>query len=69
MEIKTRVKPITYLKNKTADLVREVAESGATVLITQNGEAKVAIMGFERYQRWRSAMALLTYIPHVSWDF
>ena len=53
------LKPITYLKNRTADLVREVHDSGRTVTITQNGEAKVVVMGVATYDRWRSAMALL----------
>ncbi|MBI4501236.1 MAG: type II toxin-antitoxin system Phd/YefM family antitoxin [Gemmatimonadetes bacterium] len=52
------VKPITYLKNSTAKLVREVAEQGRTVLITQNGEAKVVVMDVARYDRWRNAMAM-----------
>jgi len=53
------VKPITYLKNRTADLVREVHDSGRTVTITQNGEARVVLMDVDTYDRWRSAMALL----------
>ena len=53
------IKPITYLKNKTADLVREVSEQRRTVTITQNGEAKVVVMDVDTYDRWRSAMALL----------
>jgi prevent-host-death family protein len=53
------VKPITYLKNRTADLVREVRDSGRTVTITQNGEARVVLMDVDTYDRWRSAMALL----------
>ena len=53
------VKPITYLKNRTADLVREVHDNGRTVTITQNGEARVVLMDVDTYDRWRSAMALL----------
>jgi len=59
MGLKANVKPITYLKNHTADLVREVSEEGRTVMITQNGEAKVMVMDVETYDRWRDAMALL----------
>ena len=59
MELKRDVKPITYLKNHTADLVRDVADEGRTVMITQNGEAKVVIMDVETYDRWQSAMTLL----------
>lgn len=53
------VKPITYLKNRTADLVREVREGGHAVTITQNGEAKVVVLDVDTYDRWRAAMALL----------
>ena len=58
------VKPITYLKSRTADLVREVNEAGRTVTITQNGEAKVVVMDVNTYDRWRSAMALLKLLAH-----
>jgi prevent-host-death family protein len=53
------VKPITYLKNRAADLVRQVSEDRRTVTITQNGEARVVVMDVDTYDRWRSAMALL----------
>jgi len=53
------VKPITYLKNRTANLVREVRESGRAVTITQNGEAKVVVLDVDTYDRGRAAMALL----------
>lgn len=52
------IKPITYLKNATARLVREVAQHGRTVLITQKGEARVVVMGVERYDQWRNTMAM-----------
>lgn len=53
------VRPITQLKNRTADLVREVTEKGRPITITQNGEAKVVVMDVESYDRWRSSMVLL----------
>lgn len=59
MNLKDDVKPITYLKNHTADLVREVHENNRTVVITQNGEAKVVLMDVESFDRGRQAMALL----------
>ena len=63
-----QIKPITYLKNRTADLVSQVAESGKTVVITQNGEAKVAVMDVEVYDSWRRAMALLKLVAHSEAD-
>ena len=68
MDLTSQIKPITYLKNKTADLVNEVSESGKTVVITQNGEAKVAVMGVETYDAWRKAMVLLRLAAHAQAD-
>ena len=59
MSQRADVKPITYLKNRTAQLLREVNESGRAVTITQNGEARAVLMDVDTYDRWRSAMALL----------
>ena len=44
MKLKEDIKPITYLKNNAAQLVRDVADKGRTVTITQNGEAKAVLM-------------------------
>ena len=63
-----RVMPITYMKNRAADLVREVSESGSSVVITQNGEAKVVVMDMKAYNRWRDAMALLKILSHAQSD-
>ncbi len=59
MSRRADVKPITYLKNRTADLVREVSEGGHAVTITQNGEARAVLMDVVTYDRWRSSLALL----------
>ncbi len=68
MEHTPAVQPITYLKNRTARLVREVTEDGRTVTITQNGKAKVVIMDVATYERWRSALALLKILAHAEAD-
>jgi prevent-host-death family protein len=68
MGFKHAVKPITYLKNHTADLVRDVSEEGRSVMITQNGEAKVVVMDVETYDRWRDAMALLKLVAQGEAD-
>jgi prevent-host-death family protein len=68
MTRRSDVKPITYLKNRTADLVREVHDGGRSVTITQNGEAKVVVMDVDTYDRWRSALALLKLIAQSEAD-
>ena len=59
MSQRADVKPITYLKNHTAELLREVSAGGHAVTITQNGEARAVLMDVDTYDRWRSTMALL----------
>ena len=68
MPKRTEIKPITYLKNKTADLVREVSEDGKTVIITQNGEAKVVVMDVDTYDRWQDALAILKLVAQGEAD-
>jgi prevent-host-death family protein len=58
MKLAGSVKPITYLKNNTAELVRDVSENGRTVVVTQNGEAKVVVMDVATYDQWRESLAL-----------
>ena len=68
MNLKANVKPITYLKNHTKELVQDVSDEGKTVMITQNGEAKVVVMDVETYNRWRDAMALLKMLAQSEGD-
>ncbi len=63
MNLRRDIKPITYLKNRTTDVVQEVSE-GRTIIITQNGEAKMVIIGVEEYDRLQSALALLKIVQH-----
>ena len=53
------VRPITDLKNRTRELVREVSESGQSVVITQNGKAKVVVMDVEQHDRLQDTLAML----------
>jgi prevent-host-death family protein len=61
MNLGQDIKPITYLKNRTADVVQQVSE-GRTMVITQNGEARMVVMGVEEYDRIQKALALLKII-------
>lgn len=68
MALKEDVKSITYLKTRTADLIREVSKSARPVAITQSGEAKVVMMDVGTYDRWRSALALHKLLAHSEAD-
>jgi len=53
------VRPITDLKNRTKELVQEVADGGQTVVITQNGKPKVVLMDVDQHDRLQETLAML----------
>lgn len=52
------VRPITELKNRTKQLVREVVD-GQPVVITQNGKPKVVLMDVRQHDRLQDTLAML----------
>ena len=44
------IKPISYVKSHTADVMRQIEEKNNPLVITQNGEAKAVLMAVKQYQ-------------------
>lgn len=59
MGIQDRVRPISWLKANSADVIRELGEGGAPLLITQNGEAKAVLQDIGSYEAIQETLALL----------
>jgi len=59
MSYSNRIKSISYLKANAAEVVRELAERGQPLVITQNGEAKAVIQDLRSYEATQETMALL----------
>lgn len=59
MKFSTQIKPISYLKSHTAEIVKNLSISREPLLITQNGEAKLAILDIKSYENWEESLALL----------
>lgn len=59
MSLATSIKPISYLKSSAADIVKDFATNPETLIITQNGEAKMAVMDIHQYERQQETFALL----------
>lgn len=59
MKLSRNIKPISYLKQNTAEAVREVNESRGAMVITQNGEAKAVLVDITEYEQTLEAFALL----------
>jgi prevent-host-death family protein len=62
MHLSEDIKPISFLKSKTAEAVHLVRENRRPMIITQNGEAKAVIQDLESYEAQRDALTLLKLI-------
>jgi len=64
MNLSQDIKPISYLKSKTADVVNTVSRNQRAMIITQNGEAKVVVQDIKSYEELQNSLALLKMINH-----
>ena len=59
MKIREDIRPVTYLKSRTADLIDQLNKTRRPVVITQNGEARAVIQDPESYEQTKTAVGLL----------
>ena len=59
MKRSSRIKPISYLKTHAAEIVRTLGDRQESLIITQNGEAKVVMQDIESYEQTQETVALL----------
>ena len=62
MNLSSDIKPISYLKSKTAEVINEANENKRAIIITQNGEAKVVIQDIKTYENMQNSIHLLKLI-------
>ena len=53
------IKPISYLKAHASELIRDVSDNQKTMIITQNGKAKVILQDIKLYEKTQESLALL----------
>ena len=68
MNITNDIKPITYLKSKTADVLAQINETHRPIIITQNGEPRAVLLDPESYENMRNAIGLLKLISQAEDD-
>ena len=68
MQLSQTIKPISYIKSKTADVKNSVNESKQSIIITQNGEAKAVIQDIKSYENLRNSLTLLKLIAQSEED-
>ena len=59
MKISSDIKPVTCLKSKTADLLKQINETHRPVIITQNGEPRAVIQDPKSYEEMHRAIGIL----------
>jgi prevent-host-death family protein len=62
MKISTDIKPVSFLKSKAADMLKQVNETHRPIIITQNGEPRGVLQDPESYENMRNAIGLLKLI-------
>ena len=56
MNIKNDIKPISYLKSRSAEVLKQINETHRPVIITQNGEPRAVLQDPESYENMRNAL-------------
>ena len=64
MKIKEDIKPISYLKSRSADLISQINETHRPVIITQNGEPRAVIQDAESYEKTINSLNLMRILAH-----
>ncbi len=59
MKLSQRIKPVSYLKAHTAQLINELSARRGTVVITQNGEARAVVQDIDSYEQTQESLAML----------
>ena len=59
MGIEGRIRPISWLKANSAQVIRDLGEGSGPLVITQNGEAKAVLQDVGSYDATQETLALL----------
>ena len=62
MKLSQDLKSVSYFKNNMAEVIRKINENQGTMIITQNGEARAALMDIKAYEDLQETLAMLEMI-------
>ena len=62
MKLSEDLKPISYFKNNMAEVIRKLNKDQGTMIITQNGEARAALIDIKAYEDLQETLAMLEMI-------
>ncbi|GBE51887.1 antitoxin RelF [bacterium BMS3Bbin14] len=62
MNISSDIKPVTYLKSRSADLLKQINDTHRPVIITQNGKPRAVVQDPESFENMQNAIGILKLI-------
>jgi prevent-host-death family protein len=68
MKITRDIKPVTYLKSRTKELLEQINETRSPVIITQNGEPRAVLQDPKSYEEMRNVIGLLKLVAQGEED-
>ncbi|MDP2903641.1 MAG: type II toxin-antitoxin system Phd/YefM family antitoxin [Methylovulum sp.] len=68
MKISEDIKPVSYLKLHSAEVLNQVNETHRPIIITQNGEPKAVLQDTESYENMRNSLGLLKLVAQAEED-
>ncbi len=68
MKLKEDVKPISFIKSHTADILKQINSNHRPIFITQNGLAKAVIIDTDSYENLINAVSILKIINESEQD-
>lgn len=69
MDLINAVQPVTVLKSRSAELIRQARETGEPIVITQNGRPTAVLQDVASFQRQRKALLLLKLLSEGDEDY
>ena len=62
------IKPVSYVKSHTADMIKYLDEKQSPIVITQNGEAKAVMLDINSYKKIVDTMTMMKLISLAEKD-
>ena len=59
MKLREDIRPITHLKTRAAEIIKQVNQTHRPVVITQNGVAQAVLQDVDSYEKTLESLAML----------
>ncbi len=62
------IRPVSYVKSHTADMIKYLDEKQSPIVITQNGEAKAVMLDIHSYKKMVDTMTMMKLVSLAEKD-